>query len=421
MATRASGVQDHEHLKMLILPTGTFSKARICTLAHPRTAKPSRYYFCPDKGVFEFTRVAAPRCASRSWLLASQIRPSKSTLEDGHTLFAADDDAREYKAVSEGYVVKLPELLVATPIDPLFLLLPSLQSQKLFLSADDILDGLCDTSKHFKFMSNDKRTRGSLDERMEVVCDMVEAGAEKMYRLSIQKLLKELLLKSKAMVTLGLPTSMEDRFIQKALETPIVGLKREQSSLSDAIAASQGDTSVLTPVPSEATDSQLSASISESAASESSAQTNLTLPDEDPVPIISDGIKHLLQIRTALSFMISAYVPASLEVSLHDHLSSAESPINFQPLDEQLARIAKMRVEVLSSRSLSDFSRKRSMDEDDEAADTRAEKKRKKEEEEKRKKAGESRGLRDLKKVDVSGMRKMSDFFGRGTPTKKKK
>ena len=49
-------------------------------------------------------------------------------------------------------------------------------------------------------------------------------------------------------------------------------------------------------------------------------------------------------------------------------------------------------------------------DEEDEA---RAEKKRKIEEEEKRKKARLSRGVRDLAKVNVKGMKKMSDFFGR--------
>jgi hypothetical protein len=48
---------------------------------------------------------------------------------------------------------------------------------------------------------------------------------------------------------------------------------------------------------------------------------------------------------------------------------------------------------------------------EDEDSETRAEKKRKKEEEEKRKKAGESRGVKNLKKVNVSGMKKMSDFF----------
>ncbi len=61
------------------------------------------------------------------------------------------------------------------------------------------------------------------------------------------------------------------------------------------------------------------------------------------------------------------------------------------------------------------------MNEDDEALGIRAEKKRKKEEEDKRKKSGESRGVRDLKKVDTTGMKKLSDSFGKGAPGNKKK
>ena len=48
--------------------------------------------------------------------------------------------------------------------------------------------------------------------------------------------------------------------------------------------------------------------------------------------------------------------------------------------------------------------------EDDEAVEARAEKKRKREEEEKRKKS-ESRALKDLKKVNTKGMKKLSSFF----------
>ena len=47
------------------------------------------------------------------------------------------------------------------------------------------------------------------------------------------------------------------------------------------------------------------------------------------------------------------------------------------------------------------------------------EEKRKKEEEEKKAKAQESRGVRDLKKVNTTGMKKMSDFFGKAAPKKK--
>jgi len=436
--TMASGLQAYEPLKLLILPKGTSSNARICTLTHPRTGKPSRYYLCPEKGISEFTRVATPKSACHSWLIGRHSRSGISTKalaggkaiepyecssalkEEGNEIVsAADGGVREFTPVSEGYVVKTPELLVATPIDPLFVLLPSLQSKRLFLSIDDIFDDVCDTSKHFRHMSNHERTRGLLEERLDKVCDMVETGDESMYRLNTEKLLKELLIKAKAMVALGLPKSMEERYIRKALETPVMGLRREQSSSSDAVGASQDEAAVLTPIPSEATKSQLSTTTSQSTASNSSAQTEITVPNEDSVTTVSNDIKHLLRIRTALSYIISAYIPSSLGSILNDQLCSVSSPINFKTLEEHLAHIAKMRTEVLASRSLSDFSRKRSMN-DDEAAETRAEKKRRKEEEEKRKKAGESRGLRDLKKVNVTGMKKMSDFFGKGAVTKTK-
>ena len=58
-----------------------------------------------------------------------------------------------------------------------------------------------------------------------------------------------------------------------------------------------------------------------------------------------------------------------------------------------------------------DICRKRPLDgEEEEKAEERREKKRKKEEEEKRKKEM-SRGVKALGKVDVSGMKKMGDFF----------
>ena len=432
--TMAIEMQAHHPLQLLMLPKGTSSSARICTLAHPRTEKPSRYYFCPQKGIFEFTRIAAPNSTCHSWLIAPKvhkIQPVNSTLgsgsgkgatlECGHTLPEINGEAIGSKSASEGYVIKAPDFLVATPIDPLFLLLPSLQSKKLFLSVDDILDDLCDSSKHFKQAVTNECTRVALEERMNVVCDVVEGGDEKMYRLNARKLLNELLIKAKAVVALGLPRSMEDKFINKALETPVMGLKQDQSSLSDAAGASQDELSAPAPLPSESTDSQLSVVTSESAASDSSTQTDVTAPHQDPVPVVSDDVEHALRIRTALSYMISVYTPASLAATLIHKLYSEDGPINFKPLDDHLAHVAKVRSEMLASRSPSDFSRKRNMNEDDEAAETRAEKKRKKEEEEKRKKAGESRGIRDLKKADTSGMKKMSDFFGKGVAAKKKR
>jgi hypothetical protein len=81
-------------------------------------------------------------------------------------------------------------------------------------------------------------------------------------------------------------------------------------------------------------------------------------------------------------------------------------------LDQRLSELANLREQALMSRSLGDHSRKRAWDEDEE---TRADKKRRKEEEDKKRKAGESRGVKELKKVNVKGMKKMSDFFAKKT------
>lgn len=102
------------------------------------------------------------------------------------------------------------------------------------------------------------------------------------------------------------------------------------------------------------------------------------------------NVDGLLRLRTALSHMITSYIPPTLEAALHEKLASSESPIDFKPLDVRLAHIANIRAETLASRSLTDYSRKRSTNEDDEAAEAWAEKKQKKEDEEKRRKAGES-------------------------------
>ena len=58
------------------------------------------------------------------------------------------------------------------------------------------------------------------------------------------------------------------------------------------------------------------------------------------------------------------------------------------------------------------MSRKRAREDDEERIAEQGEKKRRKEEEE-RKRKSESLGVRRLKKVDTSGMRKMSSFFTR--------
>lgn len=437
--TSTTMISDSKPPKILILPEGGSPGARICTLAHPRTSNPSRYYFDPEKGIYEFTKIAAPKSACRSWLVAGRAQLVEGEDSAGKSKASIplkqDVDTRAPKVselndsgakpISDGYVLKNAEMLVATPIDYLFLLLPSLintastksPSKGLFLSADDLIEKLADESNHLNHISSIEIARRAMEERLQALCDSVDAGDEKMYRLNDKKLLAELLGKAKRMVELGLPASIEDRFIRKALETPVMVVRHEDSAVSAETNKSHTDTPTLISTPSDAADSQTSVATS---ASTASVSTEITVP-EDPTPASDKSeLHHLLRLRTALSYVISAYIPPTLATTLSTILASDKSAIDFQPLEERLAELAKMRAVALAARSLGDYSRKRSMYEEDDAAETRAEKKRRKEEEEKKKKAGETRGLRDLKKVDTKGMKKMSDFFGKGAVVKKK-
>ena len=426
--------------RVLILPEDASPEARICTLSHPRTSTPSRYYFDPYKGLYEFTCVAAPKTTCRSWLIGRHTRlvNAKNDALSGKTPLTtkeepdaggaqANKEAND-RPISDGYTIKDAEMLIATPIDYLFLLLPSFihdssskspTSQKLFLSADDLLERLSEKSKHFDYVSCNERMRLAMEQRLRAISDTVDAGGEEMYRLNDQKLLRELVLKAKTIVAKGLPASMEERFIWKTLETPVMVVKHEESSVPDAT-MSQNETTTSDPVVAEAIDSQASTASADSTVSALSTSTEVTVP-EDVAPMKDPSeLYHLLRLRIALSYIISSYVPLALARPLNALILSSKRPVDFEILDKHLANIAKMRAEALASRSFGDFSRKRSMYEDDDAAETRAENKRRKEEHEKKKKAGESRGIKDLKKVDTRGMKKMSDFFGKAAGAQKK-
>lgn len=432
-------LQADEPPRVLVLPKGASSEARICTLSNPRTLTPSRYYFDPANGLYEFTCVAAPQSVRRSWLIGRQTKlvntigdalpgkPLASEDEPEPEGAKANEEAND-RPISKGYVMKNAEMLIATPIDYLFLLLPAftydLQSKppttkRLFLSADDLLEKLSERSKHFDYVSNHEQTRLAMEQRLRAVCDTLNAEEEEMYRLSDEKLFCELVLKAKSVVAKGLPASMEENFIRKDLETPVMVVKHEGSAVPD-ITMSQIDMTTSASSISEAIDSQNSTASAYSTAASLSTATDMTVPADVTPMMNASELYHLLRLRTALSYIISSYIPVRIAEPLNALISSGQSLLDFRMLDQRLADIAKMRAEALASRSFGDFSRKRSMYEDDDAAETRAENKRRKEEDEKKKKASESRGIKDLKKVDTRGMKKMSDFFGKVAAAKQK-
>lgn len=398
---------------LFVLPRDLGKDARIVTLENPRYLSNDRYVVCPEKGFYEFTKVAAPKTTPRSWLLSPD--PGDEVEKEAET------ETENEKP--EGFVMRTANLLVATPIDPLFMVLSALSplpttrssepAKRLFLSSFDYMEKMAKGSPHFADFSRVESIRALLESRMASVCDTVEAGDEVMYRLSEEKLLGELLKKAEKMTKNGLPVSMEEKFVRKALDPPMLSIKRETSSLSESTTKEEAATpdthaptdSAVTSFSEVSGASTAATSFSEAAPTIAEIETPKDLP-----PINApDGVAELLRIRIALFFICSAYIAPHITESLTKLLSSPASTFDFAPLDAHLAHLAKLRQEALASRSMGDFSRKRSMAAED--GETRAEKKRKQDEDEKKMKASQSRGVQQLKKVNTTGMKKMSEFF----------
>lgn len=384
--------------KTFILPNSTSANARLLSLPNPQSGELTRYFFCPERGLFEFTVIATPSSSARSILFTPCSRQSTP---------ASDDDKTPAAPYS---IAKKADLLVATPIDPIFFLAAlfsasSKSGHSLFQPLDDIIDSNDDLPPHFRHVLYDETFRSTLLTRAEAICDTVEAGDEKMIRFSEAKLVKELFAKAERMAAGVLPASLEERFIRQPLATPLMSIKRtdvptsqpsnddEESSKSEERQDSPS-TNATTATPSVSTPAGESTPVPRPAGEDSTS---------------ADHITRLLRISTALSFMKDSYLPQALGSRVDEILASSESPVDLKPLNDRLKELAELRAEAMASRTMSDFSRKRGLD--DEEMEARAEKKRRKEEKEEKSKAAESRGVRDLKKVNTVGMKKMSDFF----------
>jgi hypothetical protein len=451
--------------KIFILPTKATTEARVVSLLNPRLARPTRYLVCPETGFYEFTKIAAPKSTPRSWLIqcnaekevekgekaapSSDVATKKQTEKEEQK--KGEDDNDEYGA----YITKGADLYIATPVDPVFLLLPALtgeaasssdedssrsrdEKKQLFLSLDDHLDSITQSaSPHLAEImrrwcgygagssaATPTPLRALLEARADAVCDVVPAGDETMYRVSEPRVLGELLTKARQTAAAALPRSMEERFVTKVLEAPVLGVKRVPGGGAESGAST----------PAAPVESQSSVSSTETAATgvsdASTAATSVTEESQQkdepelelkPAIVASPEAVALQRLRITFSYLLSSYVSPSLATRLRTLLESPDvddakklkkalaEPIDFKPLDDYLAQLTQVRREAAASRSTGDFSRKRTTDEEEIAG--RAEKKRKKEEEEKRKKAGQSRGVKNLGKVNTTGMKKMSDFF----------
>lgn len=387
--------------KTFILPSSTSPDACLLSLPNPQSGELSRYFFCPERGIFEFTVVASPPTAARSILFTPKLPQ-------------LDKASGDEKPRTTASIAKKAELLIATPIDVIFLLAPlfassSKSGQTLFQPLDDIVDSNDGLPPHLRHVLYDDTFRNTLLARAEAISDTVEAGDEKMFRFSEMKLLKELISKAERMAAQRLPGSLEERFIRQALAPPLMSVKRQDASTNQA---SNDDESSTKSEGRQDTPSTGTTTTTPSVSTPAGETT--PVPGEDPGT--RDEIVRLQRITTALSFMKESYLSPTLSSRMNEILKSPESPLDLKPLNDRLKQLADLRAEAVASRSMSDFSHKRGLD--DEEVEARAEKKRKKQEEEKTKKAAESRGFRELKKVDTSGMKKMSAFFGKAAAKK---
>lgn len=392
---------------VLILPEKATPEARVVSFTNPRYSKPTRYLVCPQTGAYEFIKISEPKTTPRSWLIEGP--------ESG--------DAEKDEHAFQTQITKGADLFIATPIDPLFLALPALvkqlsSSKRMFLSSDDHLDSIAEGAAHLRETLKWARWRELLESRMAAGCDTVEAGDETMFRLSEEKLLGQVMAKAARMSEGGLPGSMEEKFVTKALEAPVLGRKADAPAprlqTQESSETSGVDSGADTQVESQSSVATSATSTSEaSTAATSVADDAEGAGNKDVASAIqaSPEVIRLQRLRVAFNFICSSYVPPALSVVLKKMLAEGKGKgVDFKPLDEYVGELTKLRQEAMVARSASDYSRKRTLDEEDE---DRREKRRKKEEEEKRKKAGESRGVRDLKKVNTSGMKKMSDFFAK--------
>ncbi|KAK3682516.1 ribonuclease H2, subunit B [Podospora appendiculata] len=413
--------------KVFILPNKATAAARIVTLPNPRYSKPTRFLVCPEAGFFEFTKISAPKTAPRSWLLET----ASGAVEKPH-----EDEEDHIISSSDGFdvhITKGAELYVASPLDPLFLLLPALAAgagqeskstpapkKRLFLSSDDHFDALSQPTNHVSEILTWPDLQRSLELRLAAVCDTVDAGDEQMFRLNESKLLDEMLAKARRMAEHAFPKSMEEKFVSKALEAPILGVRSQPTAVTEpdpTTATAKSREGSATPMESVNPQSTIpSLATSASSLSEASAPATSGSIDSatnadsgDVVNAMSapeEAIK-LQRLRVAFNFICSSYIAPSLAELLRSHCVAAKDKVDFGPLDDYLIKLTKMRNDAAAART-SDYSRKRGMDEEE---DERAEKRRKKEEEDKVKKANQSRGVKKLAKVNTTGMKKMSDFF----------
>ncbi|KAK5135256.1 hypothetical protein LTR08_005506 [Meristemomyces frigidus] len=445
--------------QLFVLPRNASPNARIITLPNPATSQPCRYFADPEHGFYEFTCIGPAAKGKgggrRSWLIAGERGWSTAQTGEGEAVDeGGGGDESGCENENEGYILQSPALFLATPIDPLFLMLPCLYPcedeagraawgtlhDRLFMSSspspnaaaddDDADEEAAPPFAHLQTLLKsppDSALEKLLEQRMRAVCNVVDTGPgeDDSYALHIPLLAEELLGKARQMVAVGLPPSVEERFVRRALEVPEACVRRgeeESGGGGSGVVRGGGDAEGCAQGSVAAAGMERADTVQPDPTTAAIAPTALPDTTAPPTPATAAHLTHLLRLRTALTFLLHTYTPPPLRqhlLTIYTTPTSTSPPTtqttDFTPLTTHLTHLTNLRSTALALRTLTDnTSRKRALlaADDDEAATRHEAKKRKREEDAKREK-GRSQGVKRLGKVDVSGMKKMGAFFGK--------
>ncbi|KAI9893484.1 MAG: hypothetical protein M1814_006781 [Vezdaea aestivalis] len=362
----------------LILPKGLSPQAKILSLPHPQTSEPSRFIFDPSPNpprLYQLTSMTQPRRLQRSILISP--------------------DPSQPPSPWKGTMTSNANLTIATPLDPLFLLLPffalqvSLENDNPYRSLDDILSSPAPTAIQSYIFSH-PAFESVLLSRAAAISDTLCVCDTTMFRLNLEKLHAELLSKARSTLSADpeptLPPSLERHFTTPILEEPF----RLPPPEVETETLSQQETGLPTPPESQ---TSLSSTLQ---------------PNSTP------SIPSLQRLALALS-LLAPLLPSALS-PLNPDSPLAKLPEHkglFEPLSAHLSALSTRRVEAITVQTAARRGLG-SLENDFEAEADRMEKKRKRDEAdeaERKRKKGASRGVKQLAKVDTTGMRSMTSFF----------
>ncbi|KAF3936258.1 hypothetical protein ABW19_dt0206239 [Dactylella cylindrospora] len=442
--------------RVFILPSGKGGENSlkpshtILSLKHPNTGVSTRYLLhhppSPqenDPFLYEILKIANPSYDPRSWLITPDVPPLKIPTEpakEGAGSAKADEEPAETEGQDDekkdekaSYVIKDAHLFLTTPIDPLYLLLSHITSDKVsrkFLSFDDLLEDHPEYSIWSRIFKLHPPSQAALQTRLLAVCDTVPAGDETMYRVNTKKLYDTLISRVEATAK-SLPPSLI-KFINRKLSKPI-GLqvttwKRQtqvdnsggiidDAELEDEVLQETGDgqdavdsqlrreASRLNLNKEDSTVSQLEDTNTGTSTPAGETETTVAqVPQEDLLP--STEIQYLARLTHAVQFMQS-YLPPALYTKLSEELYS-RFPLG--PLESYQEEVKSLRAAATAAMDMSISYTKRTIEDMEGGVtkeDAAREKKRKKKEEDLKK----SSGVKKLEKVDTKGMMKMTSFF----------